>query len=66
MGRRLELNPFAVFLAIAFCAWLWGPLGAFLAVPLLMTLSVSIGHAFFNDDAAAARRDSLGREVQGR
>ena len=29
----LEFNPFAVFLAIAFCTWLWGPVGAFLAVP---------------------------------
>jgi predicted PurR-regulated permease PerM len=46
MGKRLEINPFAVFLAIAFCAWLWGPLGAFLAVPLLMALSVILGHAF--------------------
>jgi predicted PurR-regulated permease PerM len=46
MGRRLELNPFAIFLAIAFCTWLWGPLGAFLAVPLLMALNVALGHAF--------------------
>ena len=46
MGRRLELNPFAVFLAIAFCTWLWGALGAFLAVPLLMALTVAFGHAF--------------------
>ena len=46
MGKRLDLNPFAVFLAIAFCAWLWGPLGAFLAVPMLMALSVILGHAF--------------------
>jgi predicted PurR-regulated permease PerM len=46
MGRRLELNPFAVFLAIAFCTWLWGPVGAFLAVPLLMASTVSIEHAF--------------------
>lgn len=45
MGRQLELNPFAVFLAIAFCAWLLGPIGAFLAVPLLMALTVTIGHA---------------------
>jgi predicted PurR-regulated permease PerM len=45
MGKRLELNPFAVFLSIAFCAWLWGPLGAFLAVPMLMALSVVLGHA---------------------
>jgi len=46
MGQRLELNPFAVFLSIAFCAWMWGPLGAFLAVPLLMALSVSLDRAF--------------------
>lgn len=46
MGRRLELNPFAIFIAIAFCTWLWGPIGAFLAVPLLMALKVSFEQAF--------------------
>jgi len=46
MGRRLELNPFAVFLAVAFSTWLLGPLGAFLAVPLLMATTVTLGHAF--------------------
>ena len=46
MGRRLELNPFAVFLAIAFCMWLWGPVGAFLAVPLLTAATVAIERAF--------------------
>ena len=46
MGRRLELNPFAVFLSIAFCTWLWGAVGAFLAVPLLMASTVAFGHAF--------------------
>ena len=40
-SQRLDLNPFAVFLAIAFCVWLWGPVGAFLAVPLLMATTVS-------------------------
>jgi predicted PurR-regulated permease PerM len=49
IGRRLELNPFAVFLAIAFCTWLWGPVGAFLAVPLLMSLTVAFGHAFLQE-----------------
>jgi predicted PurR-regulated permease PerM len=44
MGRRLELNPFAVFLAIAFCTWFWGPIGAFLAVPLLMALTVTLAN----------------------
>ena len=45
MGRRLEINPFAVFLSIAFCTWFWGPVGAFLAVPLLMALTVSLEHS---------------------
>ena len=49
MGRRLELNPFAVFLAIAFCTWLWGPVGAFLAVPLLMALTVAHDHVFLEE-----------------
>ena len=49
MGRRLELNPFAVFLAIAFCTWLWGPIGAFVSVPLLMALTVALGHALIED-----------------
>jgi predicted PurR-regulated permease PerM len=29
-----------------FCAWLWGPVGAFLAVPLLMAATVTAEHAF--------------------
>jgi predicted PurR-regulated permease PerM len=49
MGKRLELNPFAVFLAIAFCTWLWGPIGAFVAVPLLIALTVTLGHALAED-----------------
>jgi predicted PurR-regulated permease PerM len=46
MGRRLEINPFAVFLSIAFCTWLWGPAGAFLAVPLLIVATITLGHLF--------------------
>ena len=44
MGRRLELNPFAVFISVAMWTWLWGPIGAFLAVPMLISLSVTVGH----------------------
>lgn len=36
IGRHLTLRPFFVFLALAFWTWLWGPIGAFLAVPLLI------------------------------
>jgi predicted PurR-regulated permease PerM len=51
LGHRLTLNPLAVFLAIAFWAWLWGPMGAFLAVPLLIVGMVVISHLFPADDA---------------
>jgi predicted PurR-regulated permease PerM len=50
LGRRLTLDPLAVFLAIAFWSWLWGPMGAFLAVPLLIVAQVVIGHVFPSDD----------------
>ena len=42
LGRRLTLDPLAVFLAIAFWSWLWGPMGAFLAVPLLIVALVIV------------------------
>ena len=36
VGRRLALNALAVFIALAFWTWLWGPMGAFLSSPLLI------------------------------
>ncbi|TPP10118.1 AI-2E family transporter [Rhizobium glycinendophyticum] len=36
MGRRLEMNAFMLFVAIVFWTWLWGPVGAMLAVPLTL------------------------------
>lgn len=36
IGRRLSLNALAVFVTLAFWTWLWGPMGAFLASPLLI------------------------------
>ncbi len=36
IGRRLSLNALAVFFALAFWTWLWGPMGAFLSSPILI------------------------------
>ena len=44
IGHRLTLNPFLVFLSVAFWAWMWGALGALLAVPLLISGVVANKH----------------------
>lgn len=44
IGRRLELNALAVFLALAFWTWLWGPMGGFLASPLLIVALILKEH----------------------
>jgi predicted PurR-regulated permease PerM len=49
MGRRMTMNPFAVFLAIGFWTWMWGPIGAFVAVPILMATIVTFRHLFPKD-----------------
>jgi predicted PurR-regulated permease PerM len=46
VGRRLTLNPLTVFLSLVFWAWLWGPVGAFLAVPVLIVALVVSHHLF--------------------
>jgi len=50
MGRRLTLNPLTVFLSLIFWTWLWGPVGAFLAVPLLIVALVASNHLFPQDE----------------
>ncbi|MDX9972028.1 MAG: AI-2E family transporter [FCB group bacterium] len=40
LGRRLTLNPVVIFVAMTFWWWLWGIVGALLAVPLLAVLKI--------------------------
>ncbi|OBQ67338.1 AI-2E family transporter [Mesorhizobium erdmanii] len=44
VGRRLEINAVAIFIAIAFWSWLWGFVGALTAVPLLVVIKVFCDH----------------------
>ena len=46
VGRQLLLHPLAVFLSIAFWGWLWGPMGAFLATPILVLVTVALDHMY--------------------
>jgi predicted PurR-regulated permease PerM len=52
MGKHLLLNPLTVFLALVFWTWLWGPIGALLAVPLLIVSLIAINHLFPKEEAA--------------
>jgi predicted PurR-regulated permease PerM len=38
LGRRLQLNPVAIFISLTFWYWIWGFAGALLATPLLVML----------------------------
>ena len=49
VGRRLELNALAVFIALAFWTWLWGPMGAFLASPILIVALIIKVHLMPDD-----------------
>jgi predicted PurR-regulated permease PerM len=44
LGRRLELNSVAIFIALAFWSWLWGIVGAIIAVPILVCVKVFCDH----------------------
>jgi len=49
IGRRLELNALAVFIALAFWTWLWGPMGGFLSSPLLIVALILKEHLLPDD-----------------
>jgi len=49
IGRRLALNALAVLLMLAFWTWLWGPIGSFLASPLLIVALILKEHLVPDD-----------------
>lgn len=40
LGKRLPLNPLAIFLGFMFWWWIWGVPGAIVAVPIMVTLKI--------------------------
>ena len=56
VGQQLTLNPFMIFVSAAFWLWLWGPLGALIAVPSLLVLQSLILHIFPTTKVIPERR----------
>ncbi|HUL37067.1 MAG TPA: AI-2E family transporter, partial [Thermodesulfobacteriota bacterium] len=44
VGLRFALNPVAIFIWIIFWGWLWGVIGALLAVPMLTVFKIFCDH----------------------
>ena len=49
VGRRFTINPLLVVLGLAFWTWIWGPIGAFFAVPVSIVFLVIHDHLFAED-----------------
>ena len=43
-GRMLSLSPFVILFAVVFWGWLWGSLGAVIAVPLVAAIVITCRH----------------------
>jgi predicted PurR-regulated permease PerM len=57
LGKRLTLNPVAIFIGLVFWWWIWGVPGAFIAVPLIATFKIFCDHI----EALAPIGEFLGR-----
>jgi predicted PurR-regulated permease PerM len=44
VGQRFALNPVAIFIWLIFWGWLWGIIGALLAVPMLTVFKILCDH----------------------
>lgn len=44
LGKRLQLNPLAVTIALLVWAWLWGAMGLLLAVPITAGMKIIFDH----------------------
>jgi predicted PurR-regulated permease PerM len=40
----MQINAVSVFLAVAFWGWLWGVVGIFIAVPVLIVVKIFSDH----------------------
>jgi AI-2 transport protein TqsA len=41
IGRQLRLSPLVILVSLVFWTWVWGPIGAFLTLPLTITVRIA-------------------------
>ncbi len=58
VGRQLRVSPLLVFLSLVFWLWLWGPIGGFVAIPLLVW-GIAVASPDRQDGRAAGVRRAL-------
>jgi predicted PurR-regulated permease PerM len=44
VGRRLDLSPLVIFVAVIFWSYLWGLVGAIVAVPIVASTKIVLHH----------------------
>ncbi|MGZ4815113.1 MAG: AI-2E family transporter [Terriglobales bacterium] len=44
LGKRLQLNPLAVMVALLFWGWIWGAMGLVLAIPMTAAMKIVFDH----------------------
>lgn len=44
LGKRLSLNPLFVFVSVVAWGWLWGVIGALIAVPIISSVKIVLSH----------------------
>ncbi len=50
LGTQLPLSPLTIFISLVFWIWLWGPIGALLAVPLAIIARVIFREVFPDEE----------------
>jgi predicted PurR-regulated permease PerM len=44
IGKRLQLNPLVVTIALLVRGWIWGAMGLILAIPITGTMKIIFDH----------------------
>jgi AI-2 transport protein TqsA len=66
LGRQLNLSPLVIIISVVFWAWLWGPVGTFLAVPLTAGVQIVLANGRTTRAIAVMMSSGPPREGRGR